>query len=367
MVSSTAFLTCCGIDFGRAKFNGSDNMRRPNFVNVAKTRRTRIPMIFCSTSDDYYEVLGLKEDADTQAVKRAYRRAALKNHPDVSDAPDARERFLRVQEAYSVLSNPQQRETYDRNRRAAGAAASSGFGGFGSDMNAAEFARRWRERNPMPKDLDDSLGNIFSDLFSGVANAVNSSASASGGVVEDFIEFLERRVDGFASDRRKGDPDSLDDVLRSNDEDVLRAEADDARFVIEQLTQRRRKAQAEEDSLRERVRKWRDRADRANLRRDYETRDAARDRAKDLVDEARRFARRVDETATHIRKQEDRLRRIERRLKDVQASPVVASNSSKKSRNNTSQSQTKNQGSAIPNEKSAIDSELEKMKRELGL
>ncbi|MDQ3778071.1 MAG: molecular chaperone DnaJ, partial [Actinomycetota bacterium] len=67
-----------------------------------------------TTERDYYEVLGVRRDADETQIKRAFRRLAREVHPDVSDAPDAEERFKEVVEAYEVLSNSETRELYDR-------------------------------------------------------------------------------------------------------------------------------------------------------------------------------------------------------------------------------------------------------------
>jgi molecular chaperone DnaJ len=67
-----------------------------------------------TTERDYYEILGLPRTATEQEVKRAFRRLARELHPDVSDLPDAEERFRQVAEAYEVLSNPERRELYDR-------------------------------------------------------------------------------------------------------------------------------------------------------------------------------------------------------------------------------------------------------------
>jgi molecular chaperone DnaJ len=67
-----------------------------------------------TTNRDYYELLGVARDADGAAIKKAFRRLARELHPDVSDRPDAEERFREVTEAYEVLSNSETRALYDR-------------------------------------------------------------------------------------------------------------------------------------------------------------------------------------------------------------------------------------------------------------
>jgi molecular chaperone DnaJ len=67
-----------------------------------------------SVKRDYYAVLGVGRDADGATVKKAFRQLARELHPDVSDAPDADERFKEVVEAYEVLSSSERRELYDR-------------------------------------------------------------------------------------------------------------------------------------------------------------------------------------------------------------------------------------------------------------
>jgi molecular chaperone DnaJ len=67
-----------------------------------------------TTERDYYELLGLTRSASEAEVKKAFRRLARELHPDVSDAPDAAERFKEVVEAYEVLSKPETRQLYDR-------------------------------------------------------------------------------------------------------------------------------------------------------------------------------------------------------------------------------------------------------------
>lgn len=63
---------------------------------------------------DYYEILGVDRGAADDDIKRAFRRLARELHPDVSEAPDAEERFRETAEAYEVLSDPERRATYDR-------------------------------------------------------------------------------------------------------------------------------------------------------------------------------------------------------------------------------------------------------------
>jgi molecular chaperone DnaJ len=67
-----------------------------------------------ATHRDYYEVLGVSRDASDAEIKRAFRSLARELHPDVSQAPDAQERFREVVEAYEVLSKAETRDLYDR-------------------------------------------------------------------------------------------------------------------------------------------------------------------------------------------------------------------------------------------------------------
>jgi molecular chaperone DnaJ len=111
-----------------------------------------------TTERDYYELLGISRGADEGEIKKAFRRLARELHPDVSEAPDAQDRFREVVEAYEVLSNVETRELYDRYGHAG--LRSGGFQpghfDFGSlsDLFAAFFgddligARAGRGRGP---------------------------------------------------------------------------------------------------------------------------------------------------------------------------------------------------------------------------
>src|SRR5512137_3102198 len=64
---------------------------------------------------DYYDVLGVSRDASAEEIKKAYRQAALKYHPDRNkDDPDAEAKFKEAAEAYEVLSDVEKRQRYDR-------------------------------------------------------------------------------------------------------------------------------------------------------------------------------------------------------------------------------------------------------------
>jgi molecular chaperone DnaJ len=102
---------------------------------------------------DYYEVLGLNRDASEEEIKKAYRKLAMKWHPDRNpDNPKSEERFKEAKEAYEILSDSQKRTAYDQFGHAgvdptAAAAAGGAGAGFG--------------------DFADAFGDIFSDIFGG--------------------------------------------------------------------------------------------------------------------------------------------------------------------------------------------------------
>lgn len=85
---------------------------------------------------DYYEILGVGKSASDDEIKKAYRKLAIKYHPDKNpDDKKAEEKFKEAAEAYEVLSNPEKRQRYNQFGHAGvGSAASGGFGGGGMNM-----------------------------------------------------------------------------------------------------------------------------------------------------------------------------------------------------------------------------------------
>jgi molecular chaperone DnaJ len=102
---------------------------------------------------DYYEILGLAKNASEDDVKKAYRKLAMKYHPDRNpDSKGAEEKFKEAKEAYEMLSDPQKRDAYDRYGHA-GVDPNMGGGGFAGGSGG--FA--------------DAFGDIFGDIFGGAA------------------------------------------------------------------------------------------------------------------------------------------------------------------------------------------------------
>lgn len=98
---------------------------------------------------DYYEVLGVAQNADEKEIKKAYRRIAMKFHPDRnSDDPKADDKFKEATEAYEVLTNADKRAAYDRFGHA-GVDGSAGAGGFSEGG------------------FSDIFGDVFGDIFGG--------------------------------------------------------------------------------------------------------------------------------------------------------------------------------------------------------
>src|SRR6266699_4309780 len=117
---------------------------------------------------DYYEVLGVGRTASDQELKTAYRKLAVKHHPDKNpEDPHAEEKFKEAAEAYSVLSNPEQRTRYDR------------FGHAGVSSSAAGAA--WGA--PGFSNIEDILGDLFGfgDVFGAGARAGSRRSVAQRG------------------------------------------------------------------------------------------------------------------------------------------------------------------------------------------
>jgi molecular chaperone DnaJ len=112
---------------------------------------------------DFYQVLGVNRDASEDEIKKAFRKLAMKHHPDRAkdgEHKDAEEKFKEAKEAYEILSDPKKRAAYDQfghagvDQSAGMGAGGAGFGGFA-----------------------DAFGDIFGDLFGGGRGGRGAGAS----------------------------------------------------------------------------------------------------------------------------------------------------------------------------------------------
>jgi molecular chaperone DnaJ len=111
---------------------------------------------------DYYEILGVGKDASADELKKAYRKAAVKYHPDKEGGDEAK--FKEAGEAYDVLKDAQKRQRYDQFGHA-GVGGSSGGGGGGGYGNTG--SNPFEGFSSQSFDFGDGLGDIFSQFFGG--------------------------------------------------------------------------------------------------------------------------------------------------------------------------------------------------------
>lgn len=100
---------------------------------------------------DYYEILGVSKTAEEREIKKAYKRLAMKYHPDRNQGDkEAEAKFKEIKEAYEVLTDSQKRAAYDQYGHAAFEQGGMGGGGFGGGA-----------------DFSDIFGDVFGDIFGG--------------------------------------------------------------------------------------------------------------------------------------------------------------------------------------------------------
>ena len=131
---------------------------------------------------DYYEVLGVSRDVDAKELKKAYRKLAMKYHPDRNpDDKDADAKFKEATEAYEILGDQQKRAAYDQYGHA-GVDPNAGGGGFGG--GGANFS--------------DIFGDVFGDIFGGGGGRGGRGGPQRGSDLRYTMELsLEEAVRGI--------------------------------------------------------------------------------------------------------------------------------------------------------------------------
>ena len=135
------------------------------------------------TKRDYYEVLGVGKDAAEADIKKAYRRLAMKLHPDRNSGDTKTEaEFKDVKEAYEVLSDPQKRATYDQFGHA-GLEAQAGGGRGSHGFNPGDA-------------FGDIFGDVFGDIFGGGGRRGRSTVFRGADLRYELALTLEQAVFG---------------------------------------------------------------------------------------------------------------------------------------------------------------------------
>jgi molecular chaperone DnaJ len=131
---------------------------------------------------DYYEVLGIGRDAEEADIKKAYRRLAMKFHPDRNpDDAASEDRFKEATEAYDVLADPEKRAAYDRFGHAGVDPSQGGMGGGGFDGTS----------------FSDIFSDVFGDIFGGARGGGGRSSARRGADLRYALDLdLEQAVNG---------------------------------------------------------------------------------------------------------------------------------------------------------------------------
>ena len=113
---------------------------------------------------DYYQTLGIEKNSSESEIKKAYRKKAMKYHPDRNpDDKSSENKFKEAKEAYEILSDPQTRNTYDQ----FGHAGINSQGGMGGGFNSGDS-------------FNDVFGDMFGDIFGGRRGGSQQNQSQRG-------------------------------------------------------------------------------------------------------------------------------------------------------------------------------------------
>ncbi|KAM7501867.1 hypothetical protein LguiB_000771 [Lonicera macranthoides] len=198
----------CRIGYNRTNFNlflvyNTPSSFFPNYgIQRRRNIRYRKTLVRASLRESPYEVLGVSASATADEIKRAYRKLALKYHPDVNKEANAQEKFMRIKHAYNTLLTSESRRKYDSESRA-------------SDYSYSTASGYKRAEDEEFYGFEDFFKDLQEEFQNWEASASSQAKPKSlweelADIGEEFVEFLEKELniidDGVEAKRNDDGP-----------------------------------------------------------------------------------------------------------------------------------------------------------------
>ncbi len=210
-------------------------------------------------TDDPYLILGISTPtADKKVIKRAYRRMALKYHPDVrlnststeQERKIANDDFAKINAAYAMLTGKSGNESSSTNGRGSPSGSSRTNSQQSNKYSYTPPHRRtgqsqkssysWEDFMPKYDEEDydtngDSFAAIFSDMLSELGNSAADRSKRSASILNDFVSFLEGNFPSVGNAQQVEEDIILDTLLKEGSIEEIKLELDDAKLLVKQL------------------------------------------------------------------------------------------------------------------------------------
>ncbi|TNM85402.1 hypothetical protein fugu_007673 [Takifugu bimaculatus] len=215
---------------------------------------------------DYYDILGLKKGASDEDIKKAYRKQALRYHPDKNKSPGAEEKFKEIAEAYDVLSDPKKKDIYDRygeeGLKGGGPSGPGGPGTFSYTFQGdphAIFEEFFGGRNPFGQFFGSRNGGMDEDMDTDDPFArFGMGGSGMGGFSRTFSSGMGGLGGHSSVVKKQQDPPLVHD-LQVSLEEILNGCTKKMKISRKRLNPDGRSARAEDKILEVQIKKgWKE-------------------------------------------------------------------------------------------------------------